>query len=469
MRGQQLIGVLGVLGFALLLIALTAITVNAISPLRVESTSGTPVQTAAPATGDGTATHPVTLSTNSITWTYLLKHGSCAQGQYIQFDVATGGFTCGTPPSNAFPGLAKRTDSGLAGAGTTASQVGVGAGAGLEVSGETLNATADALNPQITFAFAAVDGDAFPTLDDSDLGFYLSGNQLQANGTSVNTADTLYIADANAVASRDPQDPGTDGSGYMLHASAFNNAASKGGKLLLTIEAWNSADTRMAQVRANTVTAVTGGWRLTNLRWVGDFTLTGAGVSWRVAGTPTGPVLLADALGAFSIDAAITGEYQDRIVGLEKDATTGTYTRKTTATAAGQVQFNTSGSPARVNIYAHSGDVAFLDKAMDVDALFIWQGVTLDPTTNVSKASIAGQTVYTFDYHIEAGSLPAAEQTATAMELHFHTGPLDKAAFSDLSGDLYRIHGTPSSGHCVRWSAISARAEWAQCQVGAKA
>ena len=104
MKGQQLLWVMSGLAVFLVMVGLSAIAINAVTnpgrPIQVALAQGGATVTADQATmvGDGSPSHPVALKPNSVTWSYLLHHGSCAEGQYLSFDAATGGFTCGSPP-----------------------------------------------------------------------------------------------------------------------------------------------------------------------------------------------------------------------------------------------------------------------------------------------------------------------------------------------------------------------------------
>ena len=124
---------------------------------------------------------------------------------------------------------------------------------------------------------------------------------------------------------------------------------------------------------------------------------------------------------------------------------------------------------------------------------------TIDVTSNYSRSIVGTSLTFAFNYVVVSGTKPSGSTPVKVRVVgeDVHRGQLARQAFADetpsiagkggsagqvwtrgsgdanagwgatvtgSSGNLYRIHGTPSgSAPCVVWSTTDSRAEWATC------
>ena len=144
------------------------------------------------------------------------------------------------------------------------------------------------VNPLNVIKFSGINADA-DTLSASEIGFYDGTTDVQSG--SLSQVDRLYVPAAASTFGQDATQPGTDLSAVDT-TRYFENIVDNGGSVLFALV--KRGETAVRWVKADTTSAVTGGYLLTNLTWHNPGTILGTGYSWNVVAGHTEGVLVSE-------------------------------------------------------------------------------------------------------------------------------------------------------------------------------
>ena len=202
------------------------------------------------------------------------------------------------------------------------------------------------VTPKHEIKFSSISADTDTSLTDAKLGFYAGNTQVQSGDIKQTTR--LDVADAAAVFGQDPASPTTP-LGAVDVTALIGNVLKNGGQLTLILI--KRGTTNVVYLQVSTITAKTGGWSLSGLKWFGSETISGTNDSWNIVCSIAHGAIFSDRivdlpslLSGYVEKSELTGHEKDRYASYNNAFVQNSYRRGNIVLTT-----DTSGTPTEAN------------------------------------------------------------------------------------------------------------------------